>query len=114
MKISRSFSAILLLLFLAGCNTLALGLTEAEIETLNVAGVEVHYHKRASIFWPQKIKEFREEAPKPEGWEERATRRAVRSSDIDVIWVHGYGFPRDLGGPMFWDDKGRLRTKGEI
>jgi len=39
---------------------------------------------------------------------------AVRSSDIDVIWVHGYGFPRDLGGPMFWDDKGRLRTKGEI
>lgn len=39
---------------------------------------------------------------------------AVRSSDIDVIWVHGHGFPRDLGGPMFWDDKGRLRTTGEI
>ncbi|WFE76972.1 3-hydroxyacyl-CoA dehydrogenase NAD-binding domain-containing protein [Roseinatronobacter sp. S2] len=32
---------------------------------------------------------------------------ATRSSDIDVIWVHGYGFPRDLGGPMFWDDQGR-------
>jgi 3-hydroxyacyl-CoA dehydrogenase len=32
---------------------------------------------------------------------------AARSSDIDVIWAHGYGFPRDLGGPMFWDDHGR-------
>jgi 3-hydroxyacyl-CoA dehydrogenase len=34
-------------------------------------------------------------------------RTAARSSDIDVIWTHGYGFPRDLGGPMFWDDHGR-------
>lgn len=24
-----------------------------------------------------------------------------RSSDIDVIWLHGYGFPRHKGGPMF-------------
>jgi 3-hydroxyacyl-CoA dehydrogenase len=32
---------------------------------------------------------------------------AARSSDIDVIWAHGYGFPRDLGGPMFWGDHGR-------
>ncbi|MFT5760146.1 MAG: 3-hydroxyacyl-CoA dehydrogenase [Alteromonadaceae bacterium] len=24
-----------------------------------------------------------------------------RSSDIDVIWLHGYGFPRYKGGPMF-------------
>ncbi|MCD1633127.1 enoyl-CoA hydratase/isomerase family protein [Martelella mediterranea] len=29
---------------------------------------------------------------------------AARSSDIDVVWTHGYGFPRDLGGPMYWDD----------
>lgn len=34
-----------------------------------------------------------------------------RSSDIDVIWAHGYGFPRDLGGPMFWDDNGRSRQE---
>lgn len=27
---------------------------------------------------------------------------ATRASDIDVIWTLGYGFPRDLGGPMFW------------
>ena len=25
-----------------------------------------------------------------------------RSSDIDVVWVNGYGFPRSKGGPMFW------------
>ena len=24
-----------------------------------------------------------------------------RASDIDVIWLHGYGFPRHKGGPMF-------------
>ncbi len=24
-----------------------------------------------------------------------------RRSDIDVIWLHGYGFPRHKGGPMF-------------
>ena len=29
---------------------------------------------------------------------------AARSSDIDVVWVNGYGFPRHLGGPMFWSD----------
>jgi len=27
---------------------------------------------------------------------------AQRSGDIDVIWVHGYGFPSWRGGPMFW------------
>ena len=32
---------------------------------------------------------------------------AARSSDIDVVWVSGYGFPRHLGGPMFWSDPER-------
>jgi 3-hydroxyacyl-CoA dehydrogenase len=27
---------------------------------------------------------------------------AARAGDIDVIWVHGYGFPRHRGGPMHW------------
>jgi 3-hydroxyacyl-CoA dehydrogenase len=27
---------------------------------------------------------------------------ALRSSDVDVVYVHGYGFPRHRGGPMFW------------
>jgi len=31
-------------------------------------------------------------------------RIAQRSSDLDVIWLHGYGFPRYRGGPMFWAD----------
>jgi 3-hydroxyacyl-CoA dehydrogenase len=29
---------------------------------------------------------------------------AIRASDIDVIWVHGYGWPAYRGGPMFWAD----------
>lgn len=29
---------------------------------------------------------------------------AVRPSDLDVIWVNGYGWPVYLGGPMFWAD----------
>ena len=35
---------------------------------------------------------------------------ALRASDIDIIWVHGYGFPRYRGGPMFWADLVGLRT----
>ncbi|MDB5968734.1 MAG: 3-hydroxyacyl-CoA dehydrogenase [Hydrocarboniphaga sp.] len=27
---------------------------------------------------------------------------ARRASDIDVVYVHGYGFPKYRGGPMFW------------
>ena len=29
---------------------------------------------------------------------------AIRASDIDVVWLHGYGFPRWRGGPMFYAD----------
>ena len=29
---------------------------------------------------------------------------AARSSDIDIIWVTGYGWPNYRGGPMFWAD----------
>ena len=29
---------------------------------------------------------------------------AARASDIDVIWVYGYGFPAHRGGPMFYAD----------
>ncbi|UHS58628.1 3-hydroxyacyl-CoA dehydrogenase NAD-binding domain-containing protein [Agrobacterium vaccinii] len=27
---------------------------------------------------------------------------AARPSDIDLVWVHGYGFPARLGGPLYW------------
>lgn len=29
---------------------------------------------------------------------------AYRASDIDVMWLHGFGFPRYRGGLMFWAD----------
>src|SRR5262249_46375561 len=29
---------------------------------------------------------------------------ATRAADIDVVWTWGYGFPRHLGGPMFYAD----------
>jgi 3-hydroxyacyl-CoA dehydrogenase len=29
---------------------------------------------------------------------------AIRGSDIDVVWVNGYGWPLYRGGPMFWAD----------
>ena len=29
---------------------------------------------------------------------------AIRASDIDVVWVNGYGWPVYTGGPMFWAD----------
>jgi 3-hydroxyacyl-CoA dehydrogenase len=30
--------------------------------------------------------------------------KALRASDIDVMWLHGFGFPRYRGGLMFWAD----------
>ena len=29
---------------------------------------------------------------------------ATRASDVDVVWIYGYGFPLYRGGPMFWAD----------
>ncbi len=29
---------------------------------------------------------------------------AIRATDVDVVWLHGYGFPRWRGGPMFYAD----------
>jgi 3-hydroxyacyl-CoA dehydrogenase len=29
---------------------------------------------------------------------------AARPSDIDIVWINGYGFPVGRGGPMFWAD----------
>jgi 3-hydroxyacyl-CoA dehydrogenase len=35
---------------------------------------------------------------------------AIRPSDIDVIWVYGYGWPVYRGGPMFWADSIGLKA----
>ncbi len=37
--------------------------------------------------------------------------KAQRASDIDVVWIYGYGWPVYRGGPMFW---GNLEGKGKI
>ncbi|RAK50803.1 3-hydroxyacyl-CoA dehydrogenase family protein, partial [Phenylobacterium soli] len=31
--------------------------------------------------------------------------KAIRASDIDVVWVNGYGWPVYRGGPMFYADQ---------
>ena len=31
--------------------------------------------------------------------------KALRASDIDVMWLHGFGFPRYRGGLFFWADQ---------
>ena len=33
---------------------------------------------------------------------------AIRASDIDVVYVYGYGFPAYKGGPMFWGEESGL------
>jgi len=35
---------------------------------------------------------------------------AIRASDIDVVWVNGYGWPVYRGGPMFYADTVGLPT----
>jgi len=35
---------------------------------------------------------------------------ACRASDIDVVWVYGYGWPAYKGGPMFYADQVGLST----
>lgn len=37
-------------------------------------------------------------------------RVAQRASDIDVVWVHGYGWPVYRGGPMYWAQSLGLAT----
>ncbi len=37
-------------------------------------------------------------------------KMAMRASDIDVIWLNGYNWPRYRGGPMHWADQRGLRT----
>ena len=34
---------------------------------------------------------------------------AIRSSDIDIIYIYGYGFPAFRGGPMHYADKVGLK-----
>jgi 3-hydroxyacyl-CoA dehydrogenase len=35
---------------------------------------------------------------------------AYRPADIDVVWLNGYGFPAERGGPMFYADRLGLKV----
>src|SRR5690606_17657388 len=35
---------------------------------------------------------------------------AIRASDIDIVWINGYGWPVYRGGPMFYADTVGLQT----
>jgi 3-hydroxyacyl-CoA dehydrogenase len=37
-------------------------------------------------------------------------KMAQRASDIDIVWLNGYGWPAWTGGPMFWADTVGLDT----
>ncbi|MCP6756371.1 3-hydroxyacyl-CoA dehydrogenase family protein, partial [Klebsiella pneumoniae] len=30
---------------------------------------------------------------------------AIRASDIDIVWMYGYGWPPYKGGPMYYADE---------
>lgn len=46
-----------------------------------------------------------------EGFKILEEGKAQRASDIDVVWIYGYGWPIYRGGPMFWGD---LEGRGKI
>jgi 3-hydroxyacyl-CoA dehydrogenase len=35
---------------------------------------------------------------------------AARAVDVDMVWLHGYGFPRYRGGPLFYADEVGIRS----
>ena len=37
-----------------------------------------------------------------------------RASDLDIVWLYGFGFPRYRGGPMFYADSVGLRHVYEV
>lgn len=43
-----------------------------------------------------------------EGFKILAEGKAIRASDIDVIWTNGYGWPIYRGGPMFYGERAGL------
>jgi 3-hydroxyacyl-CoA dehydrogenase len=58
---------------------------------------------------PRKIsdEEIRERCIYPminEGAKILEEKKAIRASDIDVVWENGYGWPVYRGGPMWWGD----------
>jgi 3-hydroxyacyl-CoA dehydrogenase len=44
-----------------------------------------------------------------EGAKILAEHIAQRASDIDIVWIYGYGWPPYRGGPMFWAETEGLK-----
>ena len=50
-----------------------------------------------------------------EGYKILEEGKAQRASDIDVVWIYGYGWPVYRGGPMFWGDlEGAAKIVGAL
>ena len=73
--------------------------TEAIVRELASAG-----GTRTRSFTPDEIVERLVFPMINEGAKILAEGKAIRASDIDVIWVNGYGWPVYRGGPMFYAD----------
>jgi len=70
--------------------------------------VEEHRHARGITPRPVSDQEIQERclyAMVNEGARILEEGIAARPLDIDMIWIHGYGFPAYRGGPMFWADQ---------
>jgi 3-hydroxyacyl-CoA dehydrogenase len=74
-----------------------------EVEKIIVEIAEAHGIERRSIS-DQEILERCLFAMINEGAKILEEKIALRASDIDTVWVNGYGFPAHRGGPMFYGD----------
>ena len=74
---------------------------DAEVEKLIIEFSEKHQIKRREI----SKEEILERCLYPminEGFKILEEGMAIRASDIDIVWINGYGWPMYEGGPMFY------------
>ena len=74
---------------------------DTEVENLIVEFSEKHQIKRRKI----SKEEILERCLYPminEGFKILEEGMAIRASDIDIVWINGYGWPVYEGGPMFY------------
>jgi 3-hydroxyacyl-CoA dehydrogenase len=83
-------------------------LPDPEIETL-IAGVSARLGVTRRAFSQEEMIERMIFPLINEGAKILAEGIARRASDIDAVWINGYGFPRWRGGPMFHAGEAGLR-----
>ena len=74
---------------------------DTEVEKLIIEFSEKHQIKRREI----SKEEILERCLYPminEGFKILEEGMAIRASDIDIVWINGYGWPMYEGGPMFY------------